>query len=299
MKLNPDKWVPLEKVERRLADTIEPIAKNELARNFDSAYNVPRNEYDVKNYYPILNSINVFGWFPALNSTDSEFFISFLSKDVMHTTDLIVSYIRNFNESTDAGSATLIYSGLYPVITLSGIYGERAVRVDNETNNKELDFVTWKETTGFAGIHFPLDFSRGIHSTSLSFGAKSGYIHITDKTQDNWSIYNDINKDGDLIFYKYFISLSHLKRGALSSVTPGTGEVLQISYTHTPHNSDYTGNLFSADLVLYFPGITDTQGLIVKGSYEKLDYKNYVFTSQVLFPRGYDSVRYEIGRAHV
>jgi hypothetical protein len=118
MKLNPDKWVPLEKVERRLADTIEPIAKNELARNFDSAYNVPRNEYDVKNYYPILNSINVFGWFPALNSTDSEFFISFLSKDVMHTTDLIVSYIRNFNESTDAGSATLIYSGLYPVITL-------------------------------------------------------------------------------------------------------------------------------------------------------------------------------------
>lgn len=293
MKLNPDKWVPLEKVERRLADTIEPIAKNELARNFDSAYNVPRNEYDVKNYYPILNSINVFGWFPALNSTDSEFFISFLSKDVMHTTDLIVSYIRNFNESTDAGSATLIYSGLYPVITLSGIYGERAVRVDNETNNKELDFVTWKETTGFAGIHFPLDFSRGIHSTSLSFGAKSGYIHITDKTQDNWSIYNDINKDGDLIFYKYFISLSHLKRGALSSVTPGTGEVLQISYTHTPHNSDYTGNLFSADLVLYFPGITDTQGLIVKGSYEKLDYKNYVFTSQVLFPRGYDSVRYE------
>jgi hypothetical protein len=69
--------------------------------------------------------------------------------------------------------------------------------------------------------------------------------------------------------------------------------VLQISYTHTPHNSDYTGNLFSADLVLYFPGITDTQGLIVKGSYEKLDYKNYVFTSQVLFPRGYDSVRYD------
>jgi len=293
MDLKPESWIPIEKVERRLVDTIEPVAKQELQGDFETAYTVQQNQYEIKNYHPIANSVNFFGWFPALNSTDSEFYISFLSRDVLHTTDIIVSYIRNFNEGTDAGSATLTYSGLYPVFTLSGIYGERAVKVDNESGNSELDFVTWKETTGFAGIHFPLDFSRGIHTTALTFGGKTGYIHITDKTQENRTIYNDINRDGDLYYYKYFLTLSHIVRGALSSVTPGIGEVLQLSYTHTPHESDYRGNLFSADLKLYLPGITDTQGLILKGSYENLDYKNYIFTSLVLFPRGYDSVRYE------
>ncbi len=293
MDLRPESWIPIEKVERNIIDTIEPIAKSELQGNFNTAYNVLQNEYKVKNYHPLLNSINFFGWFPALNSTDSEFYISLLSRDVLHTTDLTVSYIRNFNEGTNAGMASLTYSGLYPVFTLSGVYGERAVRVDNESGDSELDYITWKETTGFAGIHFPLDFSRGIHSTSLTFGGKTGYIHITDKTQENWSIYNDINKDGDLYYYRYFLSFSHIIRGALSSVTPGVGEVLQLSYTHTPHESDYKGNLFSADLKLYLPGFTDTQGLIFKGSYEKINYKNYVFSSQVLFPRGYDSVRYE------
>jgi len=293
MELNPRNWTPIEKVEPGIVDTIEPISRKELQGDFDSAYAVQKNQYEIKNYYPIANSINFFGWFPALNSTDSEFYISLVSQDVLQTTDLNVSYIRNFNEGTDAGSATLIYSGLYPVFTLSGIYGERAVRVDNETGDKELDFVKWKEATGFGGIHFPLDFSRGIHSISLTFGGKTGYIHITEKTQENWSIYNDINKDGNLYYYKYFLTFSHLVRGALSSVTPGIGEVLNISYTHTPYESDYRGNLFSADVKLYLPGITDIQGVILKGSYEKLDYWNYVFSSQVLFPRGYDSVRYE------
>ncbi len=293
MTLNPAKWTPIERVERRIVDTIEPVAISELQGDFDSAYTVQQNEYEIKNYYPIANSINFFGWFPALNSTDSEFYISLISQDVLHTTDLSVSYIRNLNESTDAGSATLIYSGLYPVFTLSGMYGERAVRVDNETGDRELDFVKWKETTGFGGIHFPLDFSRGIHSISLTFGGKTGYIQITEKTQENWSIYNDINKDGNLYYYKYFLNFSHIIRGSLSSVTPGIGEVINLSYTHTPHESDYRGNLFSADLKLYLPGITDTQGLILSGSYEKIDYTNYVFSSLVLFPRGYDSVRYE------
>ena len=293
MKLNPDNWTPIKKVERRIIDTIEPIAKQELKGDFNQAYNVPANNFEVKDYSILKNCINIAGWIPYFNSTDSEFSVSLISRDVLHTTDLLISYIRNFNEDTDAGAATMIYSYFYPVFTLSGIYGNRAVKVDNDTDDSELDYVTWKESTAKVGISFPLNFSRGIHTTSLNFGCEGGYIHITDKTQENYNIYNDINADGNLYYYKYFMSLSQLIRGALYSVTPGTGEILTLAYTHTPHESDYRGSIFTADLTLYLPGITDTQGIILNGNYEKIDYKNYIFPSEDLFPRGYDSVRYE------
>ncbi len=293
MKLAPAKWLPIEKVERRVVDTIEPIARSEVRNDFETAYTPVQNQYKVKDYYPLLHSINFFGWFPVLNSSDSEFFISFISSDVLNTTDIMVSYIRNFNEKTDAGAATLIYSGLYPVFTLSGIYGSRAVRVDNQTGNSELDFMTWNETTGYASVNFPLTFSRGIHTTSVDFGGEAGYIHISDKTQNNFGIYNGMYADGTLNYYKGFFTLTHIIRGALASVTPGIGEILQVSYKHTPSDSDYRGSILTSNLAFYLPGFADTQGLILKGAYEKLDLDNYIFPSEFLFPRGYDSVRYK------
>jgi len=158
--------------------------------------------------------------------------------------------------------------------------------------NDSIDHITWNETKTTAGIKIPLNFSRGIHNTSLTFGEKTGYINITDKTREDYNIYNDINKDGILFYNEYYFNFSCINQSAPASVTKGTGAEFNVSYKHTPYSTDYNGNLLSTDLALYMPGFTDIQGLILKGSYERLDYENYVFPEQHLFPRGYESLRF-------
>jgi hypothetical protein len=70
----------------------------------------------------------------------------------------------------------------------------------------------------------------------------------------------------------------------MSSVTPGNGVVLNFSYIHTPYESDYKGTFYTTDVIFYLPGKTDTQGLILKGSYEKLDYENIFSPLQSFSP---------------
>jgi len=293
MKLDQKHWIPVEKTDRRVINYIEPVAEQELADGNNNIDIIPDNVYKVKNYYPVLNSFNPYGWIPFFDSTSTDFSFTLLSRDVLQTTDMMFSYIHNFNEKKDAGKAYIIYSGLYPVFTLEGGYGGRAVYLPDESTDEEKVYMTWNEAIGSGRVSLPLNFSRGIHSTLLNLGSETGYIKISDKSRNDYSIYDKMNYDGELHYMEYFLSFSHLIQGAQDSVTPGTGETLNISYFNTPYNGDYRGSLFSAELALYLPGVTDIQGIKISGAYEKISYQTYIFPQQFLFPRGYDSIRNE------
>lgn len=295
MKLDPKEWLPLNKVDKRVINYIDSIAEKLLPVN-NSIDEIPQREYPVKNYNPILNSINFFGWTPYFTSNPSSFILNMISSDVLQTTDIILSYTRNFNEKQNTGTASIVYRGLYPVITLDGCYGGRTVSLYNRVTNK-YSYNSWNEISGSGEVSFPLNFSRGIHKANLSFGAEDGYIKVYDKKGttyiiDNTSIQKDkrILYDGYLNYARYFFTFVHQISGALDSLSPGFAQVMDISYINTPFNGDYTGSLFSAGVSFYFPGLTDMQGLKISGTYEKIKYVNYVFPQQFLFPRGYDNL---------
>ncbi len=293
MKIDLKKWTPLEITKKRVTDYIAPIVEQELPGDNNGIDNIPDNEYKVKNYYPILNSINFFGWLPYFDSTSSEFYFSILSRDVLHTTDLTFSYIHNFNEKTDAGRASLIYSGFYPVITLSGGYGERALYLQDESTEDVPVYLTWDEVTGFAAISFPLNFSRGITTSGLNFGSGTGYVKVQEKNRNDYSIYNGIVKDGELQYINYFLSLRYMNQAAMNSVSPGTGCIFDLSYVHTPYYGDYRGSLLSTELSLHLPGLIEMQGLKLSGTYERNNTSTYTFPQKYLFPRGYESITHE------
>jgi hypothetical protein len=293
IELDQKKWIPIEKTDRRVINYIKPVAEQELAGDNSNIDDIPDNQYKVQNYYPILNSFNSLGWFPFFDSSSTDFYFSLLSKDVMQTTDMVISYIHNFNEKKDFGKASIIYSGLYPVITIDGGYGGRASYLADESSKDQDVYMTWDEVTGSGELSIPLNFSRGIHSVLLNSGIEAGYIKIYNKSRFDYTIHHGMNDDGELQYMRYFISFSHLIQGALNSVTPGIGEELNVSYIHTPYDGYYQGSLFSADLALHLPGLTDTQGIKIAGSYEQIEYENYLFPQQFLFPRGYDSIRHE------
>ncbi len=293
MNLDQKEWTPIEKTDKRVINYIDPIAGQELEGDNGKIDNTPDKEYVVENYYPVLNSVNFFSWYPYFNSTSAEFSFSMISKDVLHTTDLSVSYVRNFNEKTNYGMASLIYSGLYPVISLNGGYGERTLYLEDESTKKIPVYLNWNEVTGYGGFSLPLNFSRGLNSTFLNIGTNTGYIKVYEKDRDDYTVHDGIENDGELHYMQYFLSLTSLSQGAINSVSPGTGGILNVSYVHTPYYGDYRGSLLSTELALYLPGVRDTQSLKIAGSYEMLNAESYAFPHEFLFPRGYEAIDHE------
>ncbi len=293
MSLDQKKWIPIQQVQRRIIDYIKPIVEQELSNDNSDTDNIPDEEYNVKNYYPVLNSINIFQWVPYFNSTSTDLYFSIYSRDVLHTTDIAVSYIHNFNEKQNHGEASLLYSGLFPVISLYGGYGGRAVYLSKESSKNNNEYLTWNEVKGSGDISLPFNFSRGIHTTSFDLGAETGYIKLYEKNRFDYTIYDGMNAEGELNYLYYYLSFSSIAQGALDSVAKGTGAAIDISYTHTPYYGNYRGSLFSTELEIYLPGINDTHGLKLSGSYERIKYGNYIFPEKFLFPRGYDSIRYD------
>jgi hypothetical protein len=132
-----------------------------------------------------------------------------------------------------------------------------------------------------------------LNSTFLNIGANTGYIKIYNKNRDDYTVHDGIENDGELHYMQYFLSLTSLYQGAINSVSPGTGGILNVSYVHTPYYGDYQGSLLSTELALYLPGLRDTQSLKIAGSYEMLNAESYAFPHEFLFPRGYDAVDHE------
>ncbi len=298
MKLDRKKWVPLDKIERREIGYIDEIAAQELKGDNGNVDLIPVNEYPVKDYSHIRNAVNFYGWFwfpLEFLFISRKYNISLLaiSKNVLQTTDIIVDYTYNFNENKHSAGASLAYSGLYPVITVRGGYGGRAVFLYDESKDAHRDiYKTWNEIKAGGTISFPLNLSRGIRTTGIEFGAGTDYLKLYDQNDVDYEMYDNMKENGELVSAKYFLSFSSIKSGARNSVTPGTGAGLSLSYEHTPYG-DYRGSQISGEADIYLPGFTDNQGLVLSGSYEKIEYDTYVFPQKALFPRGYKELRYE------
>lgn len=299
MILDRKKWTPIEKIKIRSINYIDEIAEQELENDNGAVDNIPSDEYPVRDYRHLKNVVNPFGWywFPLsflLRSKDANISLLALSKNVLHTTDIVLDYTYNYNEKMSSGNATLIYSGLYPVFTIKGGYGGRAVYLYDQSEELNRDiYKTWSEAKAGGGISFPLNFSRGRHFTYIEFGSGIEYLKLYNQNDVDYEMYDNMKADGVLNSVNYHITCSSIHPGALDSVIPGTGGDISILYIHTPFEGEYRGSQFSSTLNLYLPGITDLQGFKFSGSYEKIKYDTYIFPQRVLFPRGYQSVRYE------
>ena len=291
MPLTPEKWIPIEEVKVRRLEEVTALVKQEAGRPLDDESKIPRKAYEVRDYSPLKNSINIYGWMPLFDMTNVDFRFTIQSLDVMQTTAASVSYVFNMNEKTHAGEGLLIYQGIYPVLYLGGGYGQRAGVIEEKNNPFSSVMMRWNEGRVFGGAYVPQDYSRGIHNVFLTLGFSSGYTVISDKNKDNYSIYN-MYRDGDLHYFRYSLSLLHYLQYSGSAIGPRWGESLSVSYRHTPFYGDFRGGLLSAGLKFFLPGIGSTHNIELACGYEKQDPGNYWFSSSFFFPRGYDFIYY-------
>jgi len=292
--IDPSAWISFEKLKKPADPYIDAIAAQELGRGGNVPDDLPEQKYVANEYNTLLHGMTIPGWIPFFNFTNYDFSFNIFTQDVLHTLQAGAGYTYNFNEKTHTAAGTLLYSALYPVLILTGSYGNRTRWISDKKNRYNgIEFITWMEKTASAEINLPLNFSRGIHSTFMDIGARGVLVDIRDIDPPVYRIYSDMENNGLLKYSSYYFKMQHTVTGALNAILPRHGQIINLSYWHTPFKSDYTARMFSADATLYLPSLFSTHGFKFTGTYALNDTDDYVFTQQYLFPRGYESVTHE------
>ena len=294
IKIDPAGWTPFEKLSKPADPYVDAIALQELAPDKKVPDDIPENEYEVNEYWTLLHGMTIPGWIPFFDFTSYDFSFNIYTQDVLHTLQAGAGYIYNFNEKTHTAAGSLVYSGLYPVFSLTGSYGKRTRWIaDKDERINGIEYITWLEKTATAGISLPLNFSRGIHSTFFTLGAKSALVDVSEVYPTDYMIYSDMDNNGLLKYASYYMTFQHTITGAQNAILPRWGEIINVSYWHTPWESDYSGKMKSMDITLFMPSVFSTHGFKFTGACVLNDPDNYVFTQQVLFTRGYEAVTHK------
>ncbi len=294
IKINPADWTPFEKLKKPRDPYVETIASQELGPDGRVPDDLPENEYEVNEYRTLLHGMTIPGWIPYFDFSNYDFSFNIYTQDVLHTLQAGAGYIYNFNEKTHTAAGSLVYSGLYPVFSLNGSYGKRTQYIEDKKNRYNgIKYITWMEKNAAADISLPFNFSRGIHSTLFTLGAKSGLVDVSEVDPPVYTIYSGMKNNGLLKYAAYYMTFRHTITGARNAILPRWGEIINLSYWHTPWESDYSGNMKSMDITLFMPSVFSTHGFKFAGAYVLNDPDDYVFTQQVLFTRGYEAVTHE------
>jgi hypothetical protein len=284
-------WIPIEKVKVHKADYAATITMQEAGKSIITE-DVPSASKQESSYGFIDSIARIHTWFPWYDSLNKNFSLSLYSVNMLQTMSVQADYVYNRNEKTHSGGGTISYAGFYPIFDVSGIVGQRTVAYTEKFHGSERrKFDTWTEKTAVTDVRLPLNFSRAgwYRTVQLSSGIKytdkSGINHIIDADKDNNGMFFPV-------FYSVDISNTYLDRGY---VNPSWGQLLSASYTHTPIKGEYRGSLLSMRTVLYFPGLLRRANFFTEGTFERqnIDVKSYIYSSKVLFPRGY---KYEFVR---
>ncbi len=280
--LDPQEWTIVESVEKQSLPFFDPSVYSGSENGMEDNTPLPSKEYEVQNYRPMTHLLNVHSWTYQPFPPDLGFFL--FSNDTLNMASLIGRLTYNVNEKKIGFGVSGLYSGLFPLLDFGLNYGGRsAVYEDNEG---ERETFSWQETSASLGIQIPLNLSRGNYRTSLSFGSSLSLTSVAGKTlADPYE-----NNNGLFFPLSHELHFIRAKRSSFRDFQPLWGQTVSLFYRHTPWKGDYTGNLAAAKIGLYFPGLFKHHSLFIQGGFEGQGPINYQFSSELLFPRGYDYI---------
>lgn len=258
-KLEPASWRPVEQ--------IESAAINYHATGaHDYTPEVPSIAYEDQPYHRMRRLVNVHSW--GITSPPPAMGFGVQSTDKMGPLNTTAAIVYDWNERTTGYEATASFSALYPVLDFSASRKNREVRHTDSTEK-------WTERAVRAGFHLPVNLSRGIYSTRLTAGGALESRRIG---------------SGGLMPLNYWLCFQRFRQSAMRDIAPALGQTLLLAYEHTPFGGAYHGNLVSAVGTVYVPSPVRHHSIQFEVANERRHGGNYYFSSQMVFPRGYDSV---------
>ena len=283
--LEPQMWRDIKSVQRQSLPFFEiPVHSGPDNGREESSF-LPQKEYDVEDYKASSHLLNVHSWMLVPLPPVHKFFV--YSNDILNRVSLVGSLTYNLNEERFGFGLSGLYSGLFPLLSFDLNYGGRSTVFEDESGEREIS--SWMETSASLGFTIPLNLSRGLYNTSLSIGSNVSLTSISGKT------YTDPSEQGNGLLFplNHELHFFRTKASSFRDFNPRWGQTLSLFYRHTPWRSDFEGNLASLKIGLYFPGFFPHHSLFIQGGFESQDAVNYQFSSELLFPRGYDYVFFD------
>jgi Tol biopolymer transport system component len=282
MPLDPKKWIPLENVVVRRFNYAEPIIASEQGKSIlDGMQNVPRKNYETKDYKTRGHFLNIHDWNIIPGFTDLQFSIT--STDLLNTTKLNLGINYHRNEKAFNTFADFSFAKYYPVFSGGFSFGERYLDLDTDGNSGIDSTDTWKEKAMNLNVLVPYVCTRG-NWTKQAYGRIGlSYTNITGQLIPETG--GEIN--GSFIPLNYQIHFQNSYTSPLRNLHPKYHMSFDLNINHTPFKGDYTGKHLSFNSLLYLPGIGKHHSTIIELGTEYQKPGNYYFNSDVLFARGY------------
>jgi hypothetical protein len=258
---------------------------------------VPQQNLPVRRYRQWKQLFNPYSWGPLVSSSGEALEVSLSSQDLLSTTLVDVGYGYDANQNTGSFFADLSYQGWYPVLDASFSTGMRqtSLSVDRQEPIDSVPSDAWRENRFSAGVRLPFNFTRSKYRESLSLGA---HANVTDVSgYDLPARFFSETGNGTLYDVRYNLTYNRLIKTAPRDVLPRWGQTLSLQFRHTPLRGDFSGQIFTAQAGLLFPGLLRHHAVWLRGGYQQEDLRrtarSYRFPTPLLFPRGFSYQSFE------
>jgi hypothetical protein len=291
-------WIPVDQIIPEPENYFKPIAAQE--GNINIIDSVKDESYPVKRYHLGAKVLNPYSWGPILESTNLDLFVGISSRDIMSTSLLNLGYQFNANEETGRWIGNFSYQGIYPVLNAQGYIGDRAVTerfpVRDDGGNivgDTLSRVTWNERGFLLGTELPFKLTRSKYIQDLRMGFNYNYSYVKDYMSFESLRYPDMLGNGSLLSNEYYFSYRRMLRTSKRDLYGKFGQFFYLQYEHTPWEaSDYEGEMFAAQMRLFFPGLFKHHSFNYRigyqwQNYDRTDSDIYLFSSPIFWTRGY------------
>jgi hypothetical protein len=250
---------------------------------------IPRRNYLAIPYYRIANLFSFHSWGPIsldVDNIEANPGFSLLSQNKLSTSFASLGYSYDLNEELGKYYVKYSYEGLYPIVDLVAETGLR--RSFYRSSQNALVPFLWRENNWKLGFSVPLNFQRGSYHTGIRPSALIGITKVAAIDESPGFFRNNNIKTLEYRLFTY-----RQQRTVARDIRTRWGQVLDISYRHTPFGGGDMGNVFATRLALFFPGLLRHHSLRLIGSFqsrqdgERLNQTiNYTFSNQIVYPRG-------------
>lgn len=268
--LDPESWIPLKQNNRNRKFYFDhPGNKTGELKLIPHDKNI--QSVKVKKYNRLKDLINFHS--RIIDPEAPEPGLIFLSDNKLNTLSLQAGLKYNTNERGTILFFSGTYAGLFPKINF-------AVSTRRRSSGGP-DYYKWDENELKLGVEIPLNLSSGTHLRNLSLGTDISFMNILDKNSEH------LIEDGILSSVTFELKYSSFKISSKRDIIPKAGHYFTSMIRKTPFGGFYNGYLLSFYGGIIFPCISKNHQLLLKGGYEYQNPVNYLFSSQIPFPRGY------------
>ncbi|MEI6122198.1 MAG: hypothetical protein WCQ95_01080 [Bacteroidota bacterium] len=267
------KWVPIENVANNAAKLYEGLAKSESG--VLDFYKQGKTQFRVKRYSKALNLFNFHSWGPISVDADNTSVkpgFEIMSQNPLSTMVISAGYAHQWLKPTQELYAKISYTGWFPKIDLTFKY----------QFNKQ-DEIRYDEISAQLAIRLPLKLTKGKYSFMVQPQVALAFYDVMGRSN-----YPENAFSGYFQTLEYRLVAYGLLKMSARDINSRWGQMLDINYRHTPFGGANLGNIFSAEALLYFPGIGKHHSLNAYVGWQQNKAVDFAFSDLITMPQGID-----------